>query len=102
MDNTTKSEKGSILYSKEQNIDCEISSCKAEKFIDPTGARDGYRSGFLTRLVKGLTLENACKLGSIISSFIVQSKGAQSQNYSLADIKKNFKETYGYFPKELD
>jgi len=98
----TMGEKGSILFSKEQNIKCEIPCCKVDDVVDPTGAGDGYRSGFLTGLAKGMSLEDSCKLGSIIGSFVVQSMGAQSQNYSLSDIKKNFKETYGYLPKELN
>jgi len=97
----TKGEKGSHLYSKEQNLSCEIPSCKVDNIVDPTGAGDGYRSGFLTGLAKGMSLEDACKLGSIIGSFIVQTKGGQSQEYTLEDVKNKFKETYGYIPKEL-
>jgi adenosine kinase len=98
----TKGEKGSFLYSKKQNLSCEIPSCKVDNVIDPTGAGDGYRSGFLTGLIKGMSLEDACKLGSIIGSFIIQSVGAQTPIYTLKDVKHRFKETYGYIPKELD
>ncbi len=98
----TKGEKGSILYSKEQNIKCEIPCCKVDDVVDPTGAGDGYRSGFLTGLIKGMSLEDACKLGSVIGSFVVQSMGGQSQEYTFKAVKNKFKETYGYIPKELD
>ena len=98
----TKGEKGSLVHSKEQNISCEIPCANVDKVIDPTGAGDGYRSGFLTGLVKGMTLEDSCKLGSVIGSFVVQSLGGQSQEYTLEDVKAQFKEIYGYIPKELD
>lgn len=98
----TKGEKGSVVHSKEQNINSVIPCAQVDKVIDPTGAGDGYRSGFLSGLVKGMSLEDACKLGSVIGSFIVQSMGGQSQVYTLEDVKTKFKETYGYIPKELD
>ncbi len=98
----TMGENGSILYFKEKNMKYEIPCCKVNDVIDPTGAGDGYRAGYLSGLVKGMSLEDACKLGSVIGSFIVQSMGAQSQEYNFETIKTKFKETYGYIPKELD
>ncbi len=97
----TKGEKGSVLYSKDQNILVKIPCCKVEKVIDPTGAGDAFRGGFLTGLIKGMSLEDASKLGSIISSFVVKSKGAQSIDYTIDEIKQQFKVTYGNIPKEL-
>jgi adenosine kinase len=98
----TKGEKGSIVFNKKQDLKCEISSCIAENVVDPTGAGDGYRSGFLTGLAMGMNLEDACKLGAVIGSFVVQSMGGQSQQYSMDDVKEVFKKTFGYIPKELD
>lgn len=98
----TKGEKGSTLYHRDQNLECEIPICKVETVVDPTGAGDGYRSGFLTGLSKGMSFEDSCKLGAVIGSFIVQSMGGQSQQYSIEDVKRVFKETFGYIPKELE
>jgi adenosine kinase len=98
----TKGESGSILYHKEQNLECEIPICKVETVVDPTGAGDGYRSGFLTGLAKGMSFEDSCRLGAVIGSFVVQSMGGQSQQYSIEDVKRVFNETFGYIPKELE
>jgi len=69
--------------------------------LDTTGAGDGYRAGLLSGKYIGLSLLDSCKVGSVISSFVVETLGAQTQIFTMKDIKKRFKETYGYTPSEL-
>ncbi|KAK2656990.1 hypothetical protein Ddye_010042 [Dipteronia dyeriana] len=47
------------------------------KVIDTTGAGDLFMSGFLYGLVKGLSLEDCCKVGSCGGGSVVRSLGAQ-------------------------
>ncbi|KAK1589144.1 hypothetical protein Q3G72_030921 [Acer saccharum] len=47
------------------------------KVIDTTGAGDLFMSGFLYGLVKGLSLEECCKVGSCSGGSVVRSLGAQ-------------------------
>ncbi|KAK3224334.1 hypothetical protein Dsin_011359 [Dipteronia sinensis] len=47
------------------------------KVIDTTGAGDLFMSGFLYGLVKGLSLEECCKVGSCGGGSVVRSLGAQ-------------------------
>lgn len=102
----TKGEEGSELIYKDENnsvyrIDIPIT--KPEKGIkDTTGAGDGYRAGLLTGLILEMTLLDACRLGSVIGSFVVETSGAQSQTYSIEDVRKRFLTAYGYIPPELE
>ncbi|KAE8675262.1 PfkB-like carbohydrate kinase family protein isoform 3 [Hibiscus syriacus] len=53
------------------------------KAIDATGAGDLFASGFLYGLVKGLTLEECCKVGSCSGGSVIRSLGGEvtSENW---------------------
>ena len=46
--------------------------------VDPTGAGDSYRAGFLSRFLNGESLEESAKFASTVSSFIVENQGCQT------------------------
>lgn len=46
--------------------------------IDPTGAGDSYRAGFLYSYLNGNSLEDCAKFASSVSSFIVEKEGCQT------------------------
>lgn len=102
---TTKGSEGSeLIYkddkSKVYNIDIPIAI--PEKIEDATGAGDGYRAGILTGLILNMTILDACRLGSILGSFVIESSGAQTQNFNINQVRKRFFKTYGYIPPELE
>ncbi|MBN1802020.1 MAG: carbohydrate kinase family protein [Candidatus Lokiarchaeota archaeon] len=80
----------------------KIPICKPEKIEDTTGAGDGYRAGLLTGLSLDMTLLDSCRLGSVIGSFVIETKGAQTHQYTLDDVKKRFYENFNYLPQELE
>jgi adenosine kinase len=101
----TQGEKGSeLLYRDEskQIFKIEIPIAKPQKIIDTTGAGDGYRAGILSGLILNLTLLDSCRLGSIVSSFVIETSGAQTQTYTIQDVRKRFFDTYGYVPSGLE
>ena len=101
----TKGEQGSELLYRDhskQIFKIEIPIAKPNEILDTTGAGDGYRAGILSGLILNLTLLDACRLGSIVSSFVVETSGAQTQNYTIRDIRKRFFDTFGYVPPSLE
>lgn len=48
---------------------------KAEKVIDTVGAGDGFAAGVLAGLIKGRTVVEAVRIGSICGSLVVQGRG---------------------------
>ena len=46
--------------------------------VDPTGAGDAYKAGFLVALVKGFPLEICGRVGSVTASFVVEQIGCQT------------------------
>ncbi|MHA1293684.1 MAG: PfkB family carbohydrate kinase [Promethearchaeota archaeon] len=102
----TKGEEGSELTYKDEReniFKIDIPICKPEKEIkDTTGAGDGYRAGILCGLILNMTLIDSCRLGAVISSYVIETYGAQTQKYSLQDVIKRFLKSYGYIPQELE
>ena len=101
----TKGSKGSELIYKADSgelMRVEIPIAIPENNVDATGAGDAYRAGFLTGLILDMKLLDACRLGSILGSFVVETSGAQTQTYDIASVKKRFHKTYEYIPPELE
>ncbi|MFX0179511.1 MAG: PfkB family carbohydrate kinase [Candidatus Hodarchaeota archaeon] len=102
---TTKGSEGSELIYKDDNnkiYKINIPIAVPEKIEDATGAGDGYRAGILTGLVLNMTILDSCRLGSILGSFVVESSGAQTQDFNINQVRKRFFITYGYIPPELE
>jgi sugar/nucleoside kinase (ribokinase family) len=72
----TKGSKGSEIVTRDGKI--AIPKIPGRKFIDPTGAGDGYRAGFYAGLYKGLDLRECGLAGSSVASFVVEAKGCQT------------------------
>ena len=75
---------GSILYENEivdgqylGTTETKISAVWVEA-ADPTGAGDAYKAGFLTAFVKGYAPKICCQIGSVVSSFVVEKIGCQT------------------------
>jgi sugar/nucleoside kinase (ribokinase family) len=50
----------------------------ADRFVDPTGAGDGYRAGFYAGLFRGMGLRDAALAGAAAASYVVEEKGCQT------------------------
>ena len=62
-----------------------VAACPVDKVIDTTGAGDQYAAGFLLGLARGLTLEQAGKLGSLAASEVIAHWGPRPM-VRLADL----------------
>ncbi len=71
---TTHGKDGSCIHTDEKiRIDAIL-----RETVDPTGAGDSYRAGFLNAYLKGEDLEYCGKFASSVSSFIVEAEGCQT------------------------
>lgn len=73
----------------------EIPSVKDVTIIDPTGAGDAYRSGFLYGYVRGFDLKTCAQLGSITATYTIELHGTQTHTFTLADIREKLYINYG-------
>ena len=85
---------GSQIYRKGHPV-LEVPAAKAEAIVDPTGAGDAYRGGFVAGLMRGLPLEVAGRMGSVASAYAVERYGTQSHSYSHSEFQQRYQENFG-------
>ena len=65
----TRGAEGSVVMRGAERV--LVSAFPVDKVVDTTGAGDQYAAGFLLGLARGLTLEEAGKLGSLAASEVI-------------------------------
>ncbi len=83
---TTLGEKGVRYENKKEKI--EIKGYKVRKVVDPTGAGDAWRGGFITGLTKEFDIKQCLKLGNVMASFAIEKYGTVNHKPSIKDIEK--------------
>jgi adenosine kinase len=63
--------------------------------VDPTGAGDAYRAGFLYGYLRGSSLQVCAQLGSTIATYTIEKHGTQTHTFTLADVKNKYYSAYG-------
>jgi nucleoside kinase len=68
------------------------------RMVDPTGAGDAYRAGFLTAYVRGYMPADCCRIGTVMASFVVEHGGCQTHLPSWDEVKMRYTVHFGEFP----
>ena len=89
---TTLGEEGAKIE-KEGKI-YKIPRADATHVVDPTGAGDAWRSGFLAGLEKGLDVQTAGEMGSVAASFVVEAYGCQEHTYTKKQFQDRYRQAY--------
>lgn len=90
----TKGSKGSIICESKYKSDIKVKAAKPNKVLDPTGAGDAYRAGFLYGYTRGLKPDICGMLGSVLALYTIESHGTQEHTFTKQDFTKRFKENY--------
>ncbi|MBU2103558.1 carbohydrate kinase family protein [Patescibacteria group bacterium] len=88
----TLGEKGARIQTKEEAIHIPAVSASA---VDPTGAGDAFRAGFLAGYEKGLTLKQCGMLGATLAAYAVESHGGQHHTATREELAQRFTASYG-------
>ena len=70
-----------------------VGPVKDATFVEPTGAGDAFRSGFLAATAWGLPIERAIQLGNLMAVHVLETVGPQEYDLTaatLADRAKHF------------
>ncbi|NYB50949.1 MAG: carbohydrate kinase family protein [Methanobacteriaceae archaeon] len=83
----TRGKEGSVIYSDETiKVDA-----LAREPVDPTGAGDSYRAGFLKSYLEGKSLEYCGRIASAVSSFVVEAEGCQTNVPNFKKVQERMK-----------
>lgn len=82
---------GSRLITKEGE---ELVPAVSAQVVDPTGAGDAYRAGFVSGYLKGLSDSVSAQLGSTLAAFAVEYVGCQNHSPSLEELQDRYQASY--------
>ena len=66
-----------ITLDRKDEPSMHVECAPEESKVDPTGVGDGFRAGFLAGLVWGLPLERCAQVGSLLATYVIETKGTQ-------------------------
>lgn len=89
----THGARGSVITGTAHHEEVTVPVAKPSVVVDPTGAGDAYRAGFLYGYLRQWDVKVCAQLGSVLASFILEQAGTQ---VSLAKdaIQQRYQETY--------
>jgi adenosine kinase len=89
----TRGANGATLYTEGHQH--HIDPVTPSGVVDPTGCGDAHRGGLLYGLTLGWSWQDACKLGNLMGSIKIASRGPQNHAPSRAEIDAQFHAQYG-------
>ncbi|MEI6690357.1 MAG: carbohydrate kinase family protein [bacterium] len=91
---TTLGEKGSIIEGKDIKEPILIKAVSGIIPLDPTGAGDAYRAGFLHGFVRNMELKICCQLGSCLAAYTVEKAGTQTHHFTMEEFSQRYLDSY--------
>lgn len=93
----TKGEHGaSIMVEGEEYI---IPPARPNAVVDPTGAGDAFRAGFVKGMQRGLSWDIVGRLASISAVYAIEQAGTQQHTYTSDEFVERYRENFGAAPE---
>lgn len=90
---TTQGEKGSVIAGVKIGEPVVIGVAKPDKVVDPSGAGDAYRGGFLYGYLRQWSVAKSGQLGATVASFALEQHGPQAK-LSKQAIAERYQKTF--------
>lgn len=91
---TTYGNQGSQIEQPNGQI-IRIKAATPDANLDPTGAGDAYRAGFLAGFIKKLDLKTSAQIGATAACYVVEKYGTTSHTFTLEEFTRRYKENFG-------
>lgn len=88
----TFGEKGSRIVTRQGEE--FVRPVKAREVIDPTGAGDAYRAGYIIGFLRALPPSKSAQIASVAATYAVEHYGTQNHTYTTAEFKERYEQTY--------
>ena len=89
----TRGSAGSDVYC--EGARAYIPAVKPSRVVDPTGAGDSYAGGVLAGVSWGISPEICARIGAVVSSFVVEKRGCQTNLPSREQLEGRYKAAFG-------
>jgi adenosine kinase len=90
---TTLGSKGSIIETDEESVHCK--PAKPKNVIDPTGAGDAFRAGFIAGYLRHYDVKICGQMGSVAAVYTVETYGTQTHTFTKKEFIKRYRENFG-------
>jgi len=95
----TRGEAGALITVDGEEF--EIPAARPRAVVDPTGAGDAFRAGFILGLKKGFPWPVVGRLAALTAVHAIEQPGPQQHSYTLEEFLARYRENFGSSP-ELD
>jgi adenosine kinase len=89
---TTIGSRGSIIETRSDSM--HVKPAKLKRLVDPTGAGDAYRSGFLSGFLRKLPLEICGQMGSVAAAYTVEKYGTITHSFTQKEFINRYEDNY--------
>lgn len=89
----TKGEAGALITV--DGAEYEIPPAKPTAVIDPTGAGDAFRAGFVAGMARGFSWPVVGRLGALTGVYAIEQTGTQHHSYSIAEFVDRYRANFG-------
>ncbi len=89
----TRGEAGALITVGDEEY--EIPSAKPRAVVDPTGAGDAFRAGFVKGLTHGFSWPVAGRLGALTAVYALEQSGTQQHAYTVREFVERYRENFG-------
>jgi adenosine kinase len=93
----TRGEAGALITVGKEQFD--IPPAKPKEVLDPTGAGDAFRAGFILGLKQGLAWPVVGRLAALSGVYAIEHKGPQQHSYTLDEFVARYQENFGSAPE---
>lgn len=93
----TKGEHGSSIFV--DGVEHVIPPARPRNVVDPTGAGDAFRAGFVKGMAHGLPWDITGRIASLSAVYAVEQTGTQQHSYSWQEFVDRYRENFGAAPE---
>jgi adenosine kinase len=88
----TRGKDGSSIYV--DGVAHNVGAFPEIKIVDPTGAGDAFRGGFLTGLSNGWDWVTCGQMGALTATFCLENDGPQGQSFTIEEYVKRYRDNF--------
>jgi adenosine kinase len=89
----TRGEAGALITVNGEEHD--IPPARPEKVVDPTGAGDAFRAGFVSGLSRGFSWPTVGRMAALTAVYAIEHPGTQEHGYTVADFIARYEANFG-------
>ena len=89
----TRGEAGALITVEGKEY--EIPPAKPREVVDPTGAGDAFRAGFMLGIARGFSWPVIGRLAALSAVYAIEHRGTQEHSYTIAEFIERYRENFG-------